>query len=311
MLSVIRSIQRQVDPLALAAYNKAMSTEQLLPLIAQVSSRPDLVGENIITLEWVAAFPQLRKWVGERQTQNAFSGSLSGKPANYEITYDQDRGTLASGRALAEIAELSPKIMEEFVEGRWDLAYAVLRDNPLAPIDGQNFFDTDHTHPDGTTYSNLITPTRVSAAAPTDAEIRSEFRTAKRRLLTNRVIRQRVRDVRSAENNLIAIAHSDAVEAALENLLTEEEIGGVRNIYRGTFRLLRDPSPASGEENSWELVWAEPNGPRPTIFVAIREPQGIEFDEHQMFMRQYVAFGAYSKYLVLPAFPQTAVRSKP
>lgn len=312
MLNDLRSIERRVWTQVVDIYDKAKQAS-LLPLLAQVANAPaDQIAQNIITMEWLWIFPQLRRWVGDRQIQKAFKGALSFTPENYEITYEMNQlKMLDPGKVLAEVSDASPKIITEFMEGQPMLALQVIRDNGTT-YDGQSLLDTDHVHPDGVTqFSNILANVRANDAAPTAAELIAEMKAAKRRLLRNSLFRNKLIETTQVNKDLVAITRSDAIETVLNDILTEEEIGGNKNSLRGSFRILRDLDPVSGSENAWDLIWAAPGGPRPTIFVDVRKVNGIEFDEGKKFATGSVPFGAWSRYAVAPGFPQTIVRNQP
>jgi hypothetical protein len=83
---------------------------------------------------------------------------------------------------------------------------SVFRTN-AATYDSQNFFDTDHTHIDGDTYSNVIDlsddanlPNRATSGAPTIAEAAAELRYAISVLEANRLRRMTVVETKTPSN---------------------------------------------------------------------------------------------------------------
>jgi phage major head subunit gpT-like protein len=309
MISGLQSIARAVTPIALDIYDK-LDSSSVFGVLAQLVPNPGR--EKVVTVEWWSAFPQLRKWIGERTVQRAFQDSLVIPGEPYEITMEFDRRDAERASGLVKAEELAGKIARAFARGKVMLALRALRTNALT-YDGQSFFDSDHAHPDGSTFSNLIELARGSAAYPTVQEARSELKVAQSRLMENRLIRDELVEEAevAASLSLIVLARSQPVWSAYRDLRTEERIGTEPNRFRNTFRLLRDFNPPAGLENTIDVIEALPDGPRPTVFVATREPEGLQFDETKVFSHNQVPFGMDAEYGVAAGFPQTAVRVVP
>lgn len=73
MISGLRSIAQAVTPIALDIYDK-LDSSSVFGVLAQLVPNPGR--EKVVTVEWWSAFPQLRKWIGERTVQRAFQNSL-------------------------------------------------------------------------------------------------------------------------------------------------------------------------------------------------------------------------------------------
>ena len=300
----LRSIGRKATPFALNIYDKEEQASKL-PRLATVLDDPDL--QDVIHVEWAQAFPQLREWVGDRATQEVFGDKIALTPRDYEITYNYNRKKLASKHALVKLQPIIGRMGREFSRGKVQLAYNVLRDNPLS-YDGQNFFDTDHTHPTGDTFKNLLTISRSAAGKPTVAEARSELKKAMAQLMENRLIRNSLVDTAEITEMITVIAKSFDVWSAYMDLLMDEEVGGEPNRFKGKFAVMRDFDPVSGDEESVDYIYADPDGPRPAIFVVQEEVKGVEFDTTQSFRNKMVDFGMDATYACGAGFPQTAVR---
>jgi len=310
MINRLRTLARTVSPIALAIYDREDSAS-ILRMISRELTWPK--GEKDFTFEFWAAFPELRRWLGERKTQNVWApGPIEGKIEKYEITLDMDRDDLDSARALVKASELANSIGEGFAAGKVMLAYGPLRDNALC-YDGQNVYDDGHVHPNGKLYKNRFAigvdlPFRTKPAEPTTAEVRRELKYAISMLHKNRLIRKTLVRTTGAIRDIVVITRSFTTWSAFYDLQTEEEIDGSPNRYRGKFELLHDFDPPSGEENSYDVIHAVPGGPRPTIFVRGREPNGLKFDTASEFRDSNIAFGMDGRYGVAAAFPQTTLR---
>jgi hypothetical protein len=312
MINQLRTLARAVTEIVLDIYDREES-ESILPLIAQPVNRPSASGSNLVEVEWWSAFPQLRKWVGDRKTQKVFQEALEVRIEPYEITLDIDRNRLGErGEMIDDPTELAGPIVRGFSQGKVQLAATVLGENRIS-YDGQDFFDAAHTHPNGAVFSNLLTrgtdsTARTTDATPTAAEVRHELRVARARLLQNTIIRNVL--VRSAEidQSIVVIARDDETWNAFEDLRTEERIGTDINRFRNTFQLIREFGSAA-PALSYDVIHSVPGGPRPVVFVAAKEPGGLEFDATQEFRSRYIAFGSDGKYGAAPGFPQVAARS--
>jgi hypothetical protein len=242
--------------------------------------------------------------------QKAFKGSIPWQGEFYDVTYEFDTRDAERKSTLIRAQDMSNDIAMAFATGKVDLAIRVLRLNLLA-YDGQNFFDSDHVHPDDTPYSNIVTAARVDDAAPDVYEARAEFKLAIGRLQRNRLIRNSIAKVSFVKDSILVVAKSDAVLAAYDSLLNEERIDGDPNRFRGSFQLFRDFKPEAGTEDSVDFIWSEPNGPRPALIVNTREPNGLQFDESKAFSHHRIPFGMDAEYAIAAGFPQTAVRFTP
>ncbi len=307
MITDLKSIAVAVTPIALDIYDRE-DPLSLLPLLAQFADNPDK--EKTVTLEWASVFPELRKWIGDRTVQKAFKDTLKVPSEPYEITLEYDSRDAERKSGLVKAEQLGIKIARAFSAGKVDLAYGVFKANSLA-YDGQDFFDSDHIHPDGSGFSNVVSVTRTTAASPSVVEARNELKRAASRLMENRLVRNSLVNTAEIEANLVVIARSFDVWSAYRDLNREEMIGTEPNRFRGTFKLLRDFNPKAGDESSVDIIEALPGGPRPVVFVVTTEPKGLQFDLSKEFGNKLVPFGMDGEYGVGPGFPQTAVRLVP
>lgn len=299
----LQSVAVQVTPIALDIYDKEPANA-LLPMLSQ--SYP-AGSHRKGSFEWWAAFPEMRLWMDKKSIQGAFADALSYEVKPYEITMGFDRWLASFNDAVVSAQQLGAKIASGFANGKVMRAYAPMRDNVPA-YDGQDFFDTDHVHPNGTTYSNLLSVSRTSAAAPTIVEARAEFKRAQATLLENSLVRNRLVSTAEMKSGIVVVAKSFDVWQAYNDLLNEEKVGTDTNRYRNSFELLRDFDPAAGTANYVDIVLALPNGPRPTITVVHQEPSGLQFDLLKSFTERMIPFGMEASYDFIAAFPQSACR---
>jgi hypothetical protein len=309
----LRSIARATTPMVLDIYDKE-DQSSLLPSVARIvggaGSGDPALKERDGNLEWANAFPEMRQWVGERTTQKAFTGKIPWTAVPYEVTLEFNKWDALRPSALIKAQDLGGVIARSFASGKTLLAYNVLRNNAVA-YDGQNMFDLSHVHPDGSTYANLQVIPRVDPVNPTVSEARDELVAAEFGLMQNRLIRNQLAMSTTVASNIVVFVHSAAVWRVYDKLRTWPSFGADKNIYQNAFTLVMDYKPLAGTENYVDFVFAEPSGPRPAIFIPIREPSGLEFDISNLFKNAQIPFGMDAEYAVASGLPQTCYRVKP
>lgn len=309
MINRLRALTTAVTPIAFNVY-KNKNPERILSLLARVVYRHQR--RKTFTFPWATAFPQLRHWVGDRQTQAVFGGRLVVDVEPFEITFPLDREDLEADDALLTAGDLAASIGEGFAHGKLNLAAQPMLAN-LVTYDGQDFFDPVHVHPNGELYSNRLVvgtdlPPRAVALAPTVAEVERELKAGMRALQANRLVRKTIYEADVNVNHYVVLTRSDAVYDAFFDLLTLEKVNGADNRYRGKFTLLRDSSTPS---DGYIMVWAEPGGPRPLLFLVNREPRSLKFDTSGEFRNRDILFGMDGAYGYAAAFPQCALEIVP
>jgi Mu-like prophage major head subunit gpT len=308
MLSELQSIGRVVTPIALDIYDRSTALA-LLPQIARFVPNPQKAKSH--TFEWITVYPELKKWMGDRVVQKSFQEALTITGEPYEMTDAFDKYDIERGTALATVQDKTAAIASGFALGKLMIAWRPLRHNLLA-YDGQSFFDTDHVKPDGRTYSNVVHSVRADPTTPSIQEARDELTEALVRLVENRLWNDSLISADDVNRSLIVIVRSNKVFKPYNRLRTEPSFGADANVWKGAFSLWLDPNPEPGTENRVDAILSLPdNGPRPVLFMATREPAGIEFDYGDAFATRTVSFGMDGEYGVLPGFPQTAVRINP
>lgn len=299
------SIQQQVTPIALDIYDKEDTSRTILPLLAQQVTRRG--NGKTVKLEWWAAFPQMREWLDEKMIQKAFRDDMELVIKPYEISYEFDRLTQGYDDAIISAADLAPKMGTAFGRGKTLLALKPLRDNATT-YDGQDFFDTDHTHPDGSTFSNKVVAARSTDATPTLAEAANEMALAVERLAAIQLVANEIVSAEFAAQNMVVIVKHANVWARYYELLTKDMVStNETNIWKGKFTLLRDYNPGSTTDYTVDFIQALPGGPRPSIQVVHREVSGVQFGVVDP-MKRFVPMTMDAEYASAPGFPQCAVR---
>lgn len=306
----LTSVAVRASALFLMAYDKVQ--QDLLPTFAQTV--PPNSRQLTQYFEWWDAFPLMREWVGERKTTKTFGSRIEVGIKTFERTFDYDlKAARLEGDQLLGITPegLAGKLTDAFANGILIEAFRPLRENLITTYDNQNLIDTDHTHPDGVTFSNVWdlsnnSMSRSATGAPTAAEARAELEAAVSLLTQNRL--RNVSLVEMTSPPLVVIVRSQGTWKGYNDLLTQDVISNTTNQYKGGFRLLRDYDPESGDEKKVDFILAEPNGPRPVIYCPFRNPDPVKTDISRVFWEEKVFYGTDADFGFAAGLPQSVVR---
>lgn len=316
-LTALKSVGVVATRLYLKLYDQAPNALDV-NLFAMTVNRP--TRQKNLSLEWWDAFPMMRKWIGDRQTFPAYKSKIEVTIEPYEASFKLDMREidLDGDRSLINSAQqLGTQFSDAFINGRFNAAFAPIRTNAITTYDNQNLFDTDHVHPDGVTFSNIIdisADARISdravSGSPTALEAQAELEAAIQTLQLNRL--RNVSVVRLTRAPLVVVVRSFGVWKGYNELLTRETLavagGTQRNNWLNSFELVYDNAPVSGTENMVDVILNEPNGPRPTVFVPARNPGPLEMDDKWMFERKEMWYGSDADYGFAAALPHPIVR---
>ena len=116
---------------------------------------PSMTAQEVYA--WLAQFPQMREWLGERVVHNTEQEGQVVVNRDYELTIGVDRNHIEDDRYGA-YGQLFSGMGASVAGHMATLVYGALKDgfNTLC-YDGQNFFDTDHPIEDGVA-SNVDLP---------------------------------------------------------------------------------------------------------------------------------------------------------
>jgi len=316
-MTALKSVGVVATRLYLSLYDRAANALDV-NLFAMTVNRT--TRQKTLYLEWWDAFPMMRKWIGDRQTFPAFKSKIEVTVEPYEASFKLDMREidLDGDRSLITSAQdLGTQFSNAFINGRFNFAFAPIRTNAITTYDNQNLFDTDHVHPDGETFSNIIDisddariANRAVSGFPTALEAQAELQAAIQTLQQNRL--RNVSVVKLTRPPLVVVVRSFGVWKGYNDLLTLDTIavagGTQRNTWLNSFELVYDNEPVSGTENMVDVILNEPNGPRPTVFVPARNPGPLEMDDKWMFERKEMWYGADADYGFAAALPHPIVR---
>lgn len=309
MIDIIKSIRRAVAAIVFNAY-ETTEDASLLPRLATVFDNRQ-AQEDPVNLEWIGEFFEMREWIDEKTTQSIFSGTFAIPIKAYESTVWFDRKKLRRPQSLGSLIPLGERLGAAFSRGKIKLVADTFRLNPLA-YDGQNLFDTDHTHPDTKgSYSNVVSLGFANAAAPTTDEVKTFLHACHERLVVNRAIQAEIVDADQVAKDLVVIVHNGAHFTAFNKVRTMQTIDQKSNELVGSFSLFQDVKPAAGQANYIEVILGAAGAPRPVIFVVDEEPGELKVDASGEFKNRKVAMGLEAYYGTKPGWPQVCLQGRP
>lgn len=289
-------------------------TQGLLPTFAQTV--PPNSNQLTQIFEWWDAFPLMREWVSERATSATMKSSIEVPIRVWERTFDFSTRAQRFGDSNITVTpeQLAQKLSDAFENGTLIEAFRPIRENLVTTYDNQNLLDTDHVHPDGATFSNIWdlssnSMSRSTPGNPTATEARAELEAATSLLIQNRL--RNVSLVKMTRLPLVVIVKSQGTWKGYNDLLTQNIIGTTSNPYVGSFELLRDYDPESGDEAEVDFILSEPNGPRPVIYCPFRNPGPVKFDNSREFWEEKVYYGNDADLGFAAGLPQAIVRVQP
>lgn len=264
---------RNVNLIALDAWDRADASQQVLDsLTTEVRNTS---GANPVHFDMSMTFPWVSEWdtdtvLGQKWEKLNFSVPLRGWSVfdtvrNVDLNRPHVIGRLEQAAASWGAAALRKEASH---------AMAVFRDDSLLTYDGQNYFDTDHVHPDQVTIYDNIQPMAGivgNLAQPTVDELSNLIDVARQRLRENDCIESEVIDVAASRANLGIICYSPAYETALDRLRSEKQINATDNRQVGSFRLWRDKKAPASHDN--RLTFVDLGSPaKPTVRIVDRDP---------------------------------------
>lgn len=309
-VNALKTVARRASVAALVKYDQL--EDAVLGLIAQTVAPNGR--QKVQEIEWADAFALMREWISERKVRTVMRSAIQITLKAFELTFELDRMDLEldGEHALIKAPEdLAMQFVKGFDQGKLQHAYEPLRQNLVTTYDGQNIFDTDHLHPDGDVFSNVVDLSdegysRGSTGKPTATEAKTELELAIDRLNKNQIRLQSL--VRVGTPELTVVAKSFDVFKGYHDLLTQDVIANTTNTWKGKFELLRDFAPKAGDEKKVDVIASVPGGPRPSIFIPVKEPSGIEVDLTKDFSHRKIPFGSDAIFGFGAGLPQPAVR---
>jgi hypothetical protein len=306
MLDTFKRDVRSYTRLALAAYDK-LETD-LNSLRSRLSLLKDnrQARENPVRLTETFISATASAWEDDIVVSSAIEKLDYTVPMKgYHVYVPYNEINIGRPNMLATLQEVVAKLPLALLRKEVKLIMNVFRLNPLT-VDGQNFFDTDHTHINGVAYSNVVPFEVANPALPTFDESKAAISEALTRLASINAIEAEVVDASQFKQDITIICHSAAQMAVFEMVRTQVQRNNVENELKGAFSLLLDRNPASGTETSFEVCYLPAGGPRPAIFVPDVAPWLDTWKDNVR--NGYVAVGMKEIFGVKPGHAFTTVR---
>jgi hypothetical protein len=314
MLDELRRIVRSYLTLTLDIWDRlaADPTSLFALLCFVVDNRQQRL--NPVRFEWINWFPSVMADEDDATTLPGLDRLEYAVPMKgYEAFIEYNLINVGRPDTVAQIESMLRQIPAAFLLKQVETVMNVFRKNPLC-MDGQNFFDTDHTKPSGLgTYSNIIAPNWADPAAPTILEADAAVDAIRARFATNATIQAQVIDDTQFDNQLAMIVHNETAFNMFHRLRTDDRIGTGSdtrdNTKKGSFRLLRDLHPTSGEENNFEAIFTGSTA-RPVILIPDSDPTPDAYVNNRV-KNNHAAVGMRGSWGAKAGFPHVAVQGQP
>lgn len=201
---------------------------------------------NKVTLDWLGASPQMRRWVDEKRAIGLAKYTIDVVVERFEATVEIDLDALRDARG--NIYE--PRIREIAQNGTrlpYNLVSELIRGGETgSAYDGQNFFDTDHSEGDSGAQSNELTGTGTS-----EAQITADYYSAKSAMMgfkDDKGVPLHPYDFRPQ----IWIPNDATLIQRFKKLQTASLVSsGETNVLKGEFDLVIDPQ--FTDANDWYM----------------------------------------------------------
>jgi hypothetical protein len=319
-MAVVDSLQRQVAyyqlPGMQAWQTLVADPQSLINRLAFVHDNRQL-RENPVRFEEIFYRIMAHEWVDEISTTGLFSALTWTVPIGGYDSYvpynvvNIDRP--GHQKRLDAIMAGMPRGHEEMKVRKM---FRVFRNNPLS-ISGQTLFHATHNRPAvyGGTFSNLLAPNWADPAAPTLAEAMAVLDEAAGRFGDIGAVDVEVVDTAATNGKLVVIAHNAATEAIFKRLRDRENIAVAdsnvheANPYKGTFDLLRDRKPTTGQEHYLEIVYTGADA-KPVILVLDKDYEPAVWTDNRV-PNGYVATGGWSMFGMAPGAPWSVLQVRP
>lgn len=308
MLDIFKRDVRNYTRLALVAYDKLESDPTSLRNRLALMQDNRQARENPVRLTESFIPATASAWEDDVVVKGAVEKLDYTVPMKgYHVFVPYNTINIGRPNLAATLDEIMAKMPLALMRKEVRLIMNIFRLNPLT-VDGQNFFDTDHVHIDGSTsYDNTFEAAAVDEDAPTFEEAKAALSAGMVRLAENNAIEAEVVDAAQFKKDLIVICHTAAQMVVFEQVRTQRARDNKENELFGTFDLLLDKQPAAGTEQSFEMCYVPVGGGRPAIFVPDKAPWAEAWESNQV-PNGYVAVGMKEICGVKPGHAHTTVR---
>lgn len=250
---------------------------------------------------WLSRFPKMRKWIGEKFVKNLEAGKYTAVNEDWETTIAVKRNDIEDDRlgiynTQAHMAgDSAAELPDIIVDGLKNGAFT------NTGIDGQYFYDTDHSVA-GASVSNKLT-TVLSSATP--AAALAGYGAARTAIM-------KFKDEEGMPLRLIpdTLEVPPALESVARKLLEADKLDdNSPNPYKGTARLIVNPALTS--DTAW-FLHVTSKAVKPFIIQMRKRPEFVSqtsSENDDVFMKAEYKFGAEARATGVYGFWQLSVGS--
>ena len=180
----------------------------------------------------LGGMPGIREWVGDRAFKQLRAARFTIDNKVWESSVAIDKDDINDDR----LGMYGPVLSDLGAEAMYhpdELLFALMVAGKSAPcMDGQYFYDTDHTWGDSGTQDNDLTATAATGTTPTAAEFRTAFHAARRKLASYKNDQGKLlnRPTVKGYSHLMVIVNPDLEVIANEALVAPVNASGATNI---------------------------------------------------------------------------------
>lgn len=268
------------ETLFLAQYNTTIAVEKarIDPLLMELT-----LGDhrgNKVTLDWLGAAPQMRKWVDEKRRSGLSNYTWDVLVADYEASIGIDINAMVDA-----IENPYERRIQEMAQNAGRLTYNLISDlikggAAAKCYDGQFFYDTDHSEGESGTQSNKLTGTGTSSA-----QVKADYYSAMTALCGFKDDKGEPMQV-SMFNPIIWIPNNATMVQVFEELQAAPLISNTSNILTNRFTLVIDPRLT--DANDWYMFRSD-TPMKPFVLVNRQAPtykDNLTSDSDAVFMRK-------------------------
>jgi len=250
---------------------------------------------------WLSRFPMMRKWVGEKSVKSLAAGKYTAINEDWETTIavlrnDIEDDSLGIYNAQAQMAgdsaaELNDIIVDSLKNGAFT----------NTGIDGQYFYDTDHSVA-GASVSNKLTAVLSSA---TPAASLASYGAARTAIM-------KFKDDEGMPLRLVpdTLEVPPALEAVANKLINADKLDdNSPNPYKGTAKVIVNPALTS--DTAW-FLHVTSKAVKPFIVQMRKRPEFVSqtsMENEDVFMKAEYKFGAEARATGIYGFWQLSVGS--
>ena len=277
------------------AYSKAATTWMAVAMLVNSTTKSE-------EYPWLEAFPQMRKWVGERVIKQLAAHAYRLENEDWEATIEIDKNDFSDDRLQMYSAQARTAAEAAAVWADEMVMAAINNSFARTCHDGQNFFDTDHPLAGAADFSNKLT---AQLKADTQANAAASFGAAEIALME-------MADPEGRPMGLMpkTLLVPPALKATANTLMTADRLDDKPNPYKGAAEVECNARLTS--RTAWFLLAEGAGGLKPFLWQLRQQPQidsVMDPTNPHVFMTRNYLFGIHGRGVAGYTLPQLAVGS--